>query len=269
MMEPNELQRRLAEIEIEPLRALASTVGGVAFDEAEYGSRANLSGVRSGPYTFSSRRDSLTIFAVDSKYGPLGEDGAWTGADKTVLAACRRVLKAVKVPSTEVASLHVVSEFGAVAERTSSNEFQTKGPILQRKLARATRTVEGVPVWSSYAIVGLTVKGRIGRAEVHWPQVTQQVGKETRVLQALIERGFEAPKTTGAHVESIEVGILHSPAIGLYMDVVPTIRVVYAPDEEGIGKKPVAYLDRHGQPIELPRVLPPGKGTPMVGRNKP
>lgn len=265
-MQNNALQRRLAEIEMEALRTLASTVGGISFDDAEYGSRANVSGVRSGGYTFSRRRDSLSVFAVDSMYGPLREHGAWSGADRTILAACRRVLQALNVARSEITSVRVVSEFGAVAERASNKEFRTKGPVMQQKLARAARSVAHVPVWSSYAIVGLTAVGRIGRAEVHWPQLTQQVAKEARVLEALVERGFEAPHVAGAHIESISVGILHSPAIGLYMDIVPTIRVVYAPDQAEMGRKRVVYLDRHGQPIEMPRALPPGKGTPMVGR---
>jgi hypothetical protein len=268
-MEQNEIQQRLAGIELDSLKALALTITGIAFEEAEYGSAVNFSGIRSGPYTFSRRRDSLTIFAADSYYGPFAGKGAWKGGDRTLLSACRRVLKAAKVSLAEIASLRVLSEFGAVAERVSENEFRTKGPKLQNNIARATRSVAGLPVWSSYATVALTAKAAIGRVEIHWPAVAKHCEAEARILHALVERGFEAPPVHGAYAESIEAGILHSPAVGLYMDIFPAIRVVYASSEKEIGKKPVAYLDRHGRPVEMPRVLPAAPGVPPTGRKEP
>jgi len=37
------------------------------------------------------------------------------------------------------------------------------------------------------------------------------------------------------------------------MDVQPVIRVVYAPEERGVGKKPVLFLDADGKKVRLPR----------------
>jgi hypothetical protein len=97
--------------------------------------------------------------------------------------------------------------------------------------------------------------GEIGFLEVHWPEIPPEVIEEARRYRELAAKEWQAPELKGARVESITVGILHSPAAATAMDIVPVIRVIYAPLDTGIGKKPVAYLDTQGKPVEMPRVL--------------
>ena len=147
-------QRALSKIVSADLVLAASTIAGFKFTKPEFGSAGSISGVRSKSLTFSKRHDSLTIFASDGRYGHLGKDGAWIGSDKEPITECRRVLPA-GVPAKEIADITVVAEMGRVAERVSEKEIRIQEPTLLRKLARARRAVEGVPVWNSFAMVGL------------------------------------------------------------------------------------------------------------------
>ena len=55
--------------------------------------------------------------------------------------------------------------------------------------------MRGVPVWSSYAAVGLTARGAVGSVEIHWPEVSEAVFKEASVLQQVVKRGFKAGRS--------------------------------------------------------------------------
>jgi hypothetical protein len=90
--------------------------------------------------------------------------------------------------------------------------------------------------------------------ELHWPRLSAEVLDEGAVLRKIVDSGFKAPDLKGATLESIEAGIVHSPAIGFFMDITPVIRVIYAGDERG-GKKPTLYLDRHSELVTLPRQI--------------
>jgi hypothetical protein len=231
----------------------ASAIAGFKLTKPEFGSAANVSGIRTKILTFSQRHDSRTVFASDNRYGHSGKAGVWTGSDKKAIAACRKLLRAAKVPSDEVADIDVVSEMGQVAERMSEKEFRTYEPTVLRKIARARRAIDGIPVWSSYTTLGLNSKGDLGWLELHWPEIPSAVVKEGRVLQPLVKRGFKAPDLPGARVERVEAGFIHSPAIGFFMDVAAVIRVLYLCEEPGVGRKPVLYLDRHGNSVTPPR----------------
>jgi len=262
-------QPHLSRIAASELADAASAIAGFKIAKRDFASAANISGIRTKTQTFSSRHDSRTLFASDNRYGPLGKAGAWTGEDKTVVAVCRRVLRAAKVPPKEIAAIDVVSEMGRVAERVSGEKFRLHEPAVLRKLARARRAVDGIPVWSSYATVGLTAKGEVGSLELHWPELPTAVVKEAGVLQALVRRGgFKPPEVGDTRAETVEAGVIHSPAVGFFMDVVPVVRVIYASVKSEIGRKPTLYLDRHGQPVAMPRDIEPAKHEP-VSRQKP
>lgn len=225
-----------------------------------FGTAANVSGVRTRTHTFSRRRDSLSIFADDSRYGHLGKAGAWTGEDRVAIAACRRVLRAARVPAPEIEGIDVISELGGVAERLSEDEIRVGRTDILRKLGRARRAIEGLPVWSSHLVVGLTRKGEVGHLELHWPRLAPEVVNEAKVLQVILKRGWEPPEVPGARAESMEAGVLHSPAIGFFMDVAAAIRVILTGDDPTVGRKPTLYLDRHGELIPLPRDILPVRG---------
>jgi hypothetical protein len=60
-------------------------------------------------------------------------------------------------------------------------------------------------------------------------------------------------------MEAVEAGVIHSPAIGFFMDISAAIRVIYLGQEPSVGRKPLLYLDRHGSPVVLPRDIEPAK----------
>ena len=261
-MGTDKLNTYLSRTEVPALVDAASSIAGFDFGKRPtFGLAANVSGVRTRTHTFSRRRDSLTIFADDSRYGITGKAGAWTGPDRTTIAACRRVLRAARVPRTEIESIDVVSELGAVAERLSEEEIRVEEPEILRKVGRARRAVEGLPVWSSHLVVGLNGRGEVGHLELHWPRLAPEAVHEAKMLRAILKRGWEPPELPGARPESIEAGILHSSAIGFFMDVVAAIRVIFAADNPTLGRKPTLYLDRHGELITVPRNILPVMGA--------
>jgi hypothetical protein len=261
-------QRRLYRLVRADLVDAAASIAGFEFRRAEFGSAANISGIRSKHRRFSRRHDSRTLFATDARYGQLRELGAWTGADRTAVAACRRVLRAAKIPPREIETIDVLAEYGQVAEGVSDEEPQLHEPAVIRKLARARRTVNGVAVWSSYASVGLTAGGDVGTVEVHWPELTLATLKEAEILGALVRRRYEPPELPGARPESTEAGVIHSPAIGFFMDITAAVRVVYVGEDPNVGRKATLYLDRHGEPVARPRDIELAKPD-TSGRPRP
>lgn len=246
--------QRLADLQGPTLRRFATGVTDFEFgDDAEFGSARTVYGLRSGPLTFSRRHDSLTVFAGDDRHGHGHELGAWTGSEDELLRTARQSLLNAGIPEAEVEDLHAISEFGAAAERVSDDEFREEEPAILQKLAVARRVVEGVPVWPSHARVALTAEGRIGRLEIHWPHIPSPVAEEAALLSELVARGARPPDIPGGKAESVEAGILHSSAIGFFMDVVAAIRVTYRAEDPTLGRKPVHFLDRHGEPVASPR----------------
>lgn len=253
-MDARKLQDLLSKLEQKQLVDFASQVAGFKLGRGlEYASAANISGVRNQAATFSSRRDSRTIFATYASYGTTRKGGVWTGDDKPLIAACRSAMKAAGVPKAEIASVRVVSEYGASAERLADGRYRVTKETLLRKEARARRSIKGLPVWSSSTTLGLTRRGKVGRLELHWPELLATVLREADVLRTLVKQGFKPPELPDARVESIEAGIIHSPAIGFFMDATAVIRVIYRGKDDSIGRKPVLYLDRHGQTAAMPR----------------
>lgn len=257
--------RALASLERPDLMKAATRIAG--FDlgaRPTFATAANISGVRTKSLVFSQRRDSLTIFARDENYGYGRKSGTWVGPDKQLVAACHKALRATKIPSVEIRRVKVISERGAAAELLPSGELRVEKPELLQKLARAERRVTGLPVWSSHASVALTREGNVGQLEIHWPHLSPAALAEAKVLASIVRRGFKPRDVAGAEVESVEAGIVHSPPIGFFMDIVPVIRCIYRTTDDRLGKKPVVYFDRHGELASLPRDLkpaPPFEGT--------
>jgi hypothetical protein len=255
-------QSALSKLEAPDLIRSASRIAGFDLGKRPtFATAANVSGVRTKTLVFSQRRDSLTIFARDETYGSTRKAGAWTGPNKDLVARARKILRAAKIPPAEIGRIKVVSERGTVAERLKSGEVRVERPELLRKLARAERRAAGVPVWSSHAVIALTQEGAIGYLEIHWPHLAPAVLAEAKVLTSVVRAGFEPVELRGAEVESVEVGVIHSPPIGFFMDIVPVIRCIYRAKETRLGTKPVLYLDRHGERVSLPRNIEPAPPT--------
>jgi hypothetical protein len=77
---------------------------------------------------------------------------------------------------------------------------------------------------------------------------------------------FSAAEQRYAKVDSIEAGILHSPAASFVDDQAAAIRVIYRPIDPSVGKKAVSYLKLDGRPIAMPRQTETFRETPGGAR---
>src|SRR5258707_251542 len=223
----------------------------------------NMVGIRSDYLLFSQRRDSRTYFIQDNRYGPDKGVGVFQGSDDNLLERSRSILHTLQIPADEVAKVNVLRE----KNQTAHADPRTRKLILDQPgegkiFAEFWRQVSGVPVFSSRALVGLTKQGSIGFMEVHWPIIPKATVDEARKLQELVRGRWQPPEQKGAKVESVEAGIIHSPALGFVLDIYPAIRVIYKPLDGRTGRKPTLYLDGEGRPVPIPRQFEKVEETP-------
>jgi hypothetical protein len=220
------------------------------------GHKDNFSGLRTENITFTQRLDSRTYIAYDSRFSDTAKTGIYKGADDALLKRSHELLERLKIPVAEIAAEKVVAEKTQAGERDAkTGKFKMEAIEPGKKWALTSRQVDGLPVFSSRATIALTPNGEIGFLEVHWPEIPAKVIEEARRYRELAAKNWHAPEQKGTRVESVTVGILHSPAAATALDILPVIRVIYAPLDKHIGKKPVAYLDPGGKPVTMPRVL--------------
>jgi hypothetical protein len=244
-----EIQNRTRQIATE-------TLGLKLQNDVTVGHKDNFLGVRTADITFSRRLDSRTFLAYDRRFSDTKEAGIYLAPDEALLKRSRELLARLKVPAAEIASEKVAHEKTRVGERDpKTGRFKLYAVEPGKKWARTTRQIEGVPVFSSRATIGLMPNGEVGFLDVHWPEIPAKVIEEARRYRKLAAKDWRAPELKGARVESITAGILHSPAAATAMDAMPAIRVVYAPLDRRIGKKPVTYVDPQGNPVAMPRVF--------------
>lgn len=244
-----EIQNRTRQIAVEAL--------GLKLDKVvTSGHKDNFAGLQTDDITFSQRLDSRTFFAYDRRFSNTKETGLYQEADEALLKRSHELLQRLKIPADEIGPEKVVQEKTRTGERDPKTRRLKLGPVeAGKKWARITRQVFGVPVFSSRATIALMPDGQVGFLQVHWPEIPTKVTEVARRYQELAGKGWNPPQLKGARVESVTAGILHSPAAGTELDVVPVIRVVYAPLDRHLGKKPVAYVDPDGHPVAMPRVL--------------
>ena len=238
-------------------RTIAAEALGLKLDKVvASGHKDNFSGLQTDNVTFSQRLDSRTFFAYDRRFSSTKETGIYGEADEALLKRSHELLERLKIPAAEIASEKVVQEKLRVGRRDpKSGRYALEPAEAGKKWARIARQVDGVPVFSSRATIALMPDGQVGFLEVHWPEIPAKVSERARRYRELAGQGWRAPQLKGTRVESVTAGILHSPAAGTEMDVVPVIRVVYAPLDRHLGKKPVAYVDPEGNPVAMPKVL--------------
>ncbi len=256
--EPKPAGPSAEELEIQnTTRRLAAEALGLKLDKVvASGHKDNFSGLQTDNVAFSQRLDSRTFFAYDRRFSSTKETGIYREADDALLKRSHELLERLKIPAAEIASEKVVQEKTRVGQRDpKSGRYKLEPVEAGKKWARIARQVDGVPVFSSRATIGLMPDGQVGFLEVHWPEIPPKVAEQARRYREVAAKGWRAPPLKGARVESVTAGILHSPAAGTEMDVVPVIRVVYAPLDRRLGKKPVAYVDPEGNPVAMPKVL--------------
>jgi hypothetical protein len=241
--------------ELNAIRHLAVAQLGLKLDRVQrQGSEYNFLAVKSSDLLISRRLDSRTFFVQDERYGHDKENGFFQGSDEELKKACYRTLARLDIPEREVREANVLRESLQVGfvDRTSGKVVREE-PRSGRRLARCSRQVEGVPIFSSHLILGLTKHKTIGFMEVHWPEIPEATIEEARRLQYMVKHGWQPPERKGASIESVEAGVIHSAATGFLMDIYPAVRVVYAPEKNGMGRKLVLHFDRHGNPVPVPR----------------
>ncbi len=241
---------RFAMSEIEELREMASGMRIDLQKLQQVGWESNLLGIRAGKMLISRRTDSRTVFVHDNS--PRRQVG-YVADEHELAEACREICGVLEIPWSEVVGPMLLSEMSRAASMGNGGEFEMEEEQVAASVARLERSVDSLPVWSSGLTLRLADRGRIGFLQAHWPDLSLAVLKEASLLARFVEEGFQPADAGGAKPESLEAGIVHSPAAGVLMDIYPAIRVIYAGEQEGVGRKLVLHVDRAGNQLPTPR----------------
>jgi hypothetical protein len=251
------------------LQSQAETLHLPIAKEHEVRTQGNVVGFRAPELLFSRRVDSRTFFIQDLRpVQEAKEPMIFQGPEKQYTERLTEVFRALEIPEAEIAQSRVLIEQTQEGRIDPAGKLVREEPRPGKRWAIATRHVEGLPVFSSRALMGLSHDGRISFLELHWPVIPPQTLQEAHRLQERVRSGWRPPAIEGAHVESVEAGLVHSPAVSFVMDIHPVIRVTYAPDKPGLGKKAVRYVDLEGREVPPPRQFaqplpgPPEKPRP-------
>jgi hypothetical protein len=245
------------EAELRNLELTARKILNLKLDKIErIGSEKNFLAIKSESILFSQRLDTRTYLVQDQRYGMTRRAGVFQGSDQELIGFCRDVLRRLKIPLSEIGEEKVLQENTQLAQFDSATgvirlEDQQKG----QRLVRFSRVIEGLPVFSSRVILGLTKDKQIGFMELHWPEIPKHIVTEAHRLKYKVEHGWRPPEQKGAIVESVQAGILHSAALGFLMDIYPVIRVIYMPENQGPGRKLTLHFDRDGKTVPFPRLF--------------
>lgn len=222
--------------------------------QSDVRAEGNLVGFRSREALFSHRQDSRTYFIQDLRPAQGKEEKLFQGQDKEYTERLHEIFHVLKIPPEEISEPRVLTEEtqeGSVDR--ASGKLTREKPRPGKRWLTAARKVEGVPVFSSRVVMTLSPDGRVGFMELHWPIIPTDAITQAHQMQERIRGKWQPPRLEGAHVETVEAGILHSPAVSFVMDIRPVIRVTYAPNEKGLGKKAVRYVDINGRDVPPPR----------------
>jgi hypothetical protein len=243
------------EEEIKNSREIAESIFGIRFDKIiRSGSEYNVLAIKSENVLFSQRLDSRTFFIQDKRYDFNRELGFVTD-DKLLLDKCHTILAKLDISESEIRKEKIVKEKTQEVEIDKNSDTLKEYEVREgQNFAKLYRQIDGHPVWSSNMMLSLTKEGSIGFMQLHWPEVPSSTIKETHRLDYKIKHGFILPEEQNSPVEKVEAGIIHSPAMGFFMDIYPTIRVIFRASQAG-GKKKVLYLDRHGKKVPTPRQI--------------
>lgn len=239
--------RTLQELAIQALKLDLGTVNRA-------GTTANMAGLQTDRYQFSQRTDSRTVFLQDTEFQAHAGAGVFDGTDDELIERAVQILGDIGVHTAEVAERHVGTEHVEAASLDRRTGAITSAGVRDgKRYALLSRAVDGMPVWRSSVTLGLTRDGSPGYLQLHWPEIPGDVVRIARGYRSAENSDWSPPNIDYAEPESMQAGILHSPAVSLVMDYVAAIRVIYRPLTQEVGKKPVRYLDFDGQPVPLPR----------------
>lgn len=250
-------------------RELAAQLCDLRFDDAlPVIAEVNTLCIASPDAYFAQRLDCRTYFAQRHGYGHDRPEGVFRGPEDEQIAYCRELCERLGIAPDEIARADVLREFGqAVQIDPKTHEVVDTTPRRElRTFVHVERRVKDVPVWSSHLTFGLTAQRDIGFLELHWPDIPEAVIREARRMTEMVCSRWRAPEQTVAEVESIEAGIVHTPAVGYFFDVHAAIRVIYRSLDQNIGRKPMYHFDRHGEPVRLRSTSELIRETPLPER---
>jgi|SRR5215469_3945344 len=245
------------EAELELLEELGKKVFGLRFEAIVHRAfERNLLGVKSQNVSFSRRLDSRTFFVRDSEYSAGFSENSFRGTAEEHFQLCHTILKRLQIPESEIFKEILMKEQTQVASIDPGSGKVTKEPVKEGKyFARLSRQLDGMQVWDSSMILGLAEKDRIGYLQLHWPEIPSLVLREAQRLAHKVSTHWKPRSQAGGAIESIDAGIIHSPAIGFFMDIYAAIRVVYRTSSDQHRQKPMYFYDRHGEEIPIPRQI--------------
>src|ERR1700692_39982 len=261
---------RLSDRETARLRDIGGKVFGIKWGEklvavSDHGFQA----ITDGTTTISYRPAGNAYFVQTGKSGR-SDKSFFRGSDEQLIERGRAMLEGLGINKNEIADTKILQQY--VTEGMMNPETRrvdVKGPRKDRRSLIVRRVVDGVPVLNSRLALDLDGEGKIAALELSWPVIEPKVLEKARRLQKIAKAEFKAPERKGARIESVQVGILHSPGASFVEDQVAAIRVIYAPDDSKVGMKPVAYLDMHGRPVALPRQMIAKTEAPTGERQVP
>jgi hypothetical protein len=237
------------------IKRVADGLGLKVSEPARAGSEANLAGIRSESVLISHRLDSRTWFVQDQPDNPSRSPADnFRGSRQSLLARGREALKILGIPSDEVGEENVLQERTRLAQVDRRGKISRGQEGKGAKILHLGRVVRGCPVWSSNATLRLGKDGRIVFLQVHWPEISDAVLEEASELAHRVKAGWCPPPQEGASPESVEAGVVHSPAAAFVMDVHAVVRVIYEPWNQRYGRKLMLHFDRHGRPVSNPRI---------------
>lgn len=212
--------------------------------------------VTDGVTTLSYRPTGNAYFLQRKGMDHAFEGPGFSGPAEQLSATGERLLGELGVDRSEIAKVRVLQQFVTAGEADPNTGRVTPAEPRRDRLSLVVdRAVEGIPVWSSRLKLDLDQKGEIAALELSWPKIEPKVMEMARRLEQIAGSDFKPPERAGARVESVEAGILHSPAASFVDEQVAAVRVIYASQDSRLGMKPMIFLDENGNPVQAPRQL--------------
>src|SRR5262249_35746577 len=147
-----------------------------------------------------------TYFIQDLRPAEQKEEKIFQGAEKEYTDRLHEVFRAFEIPAAEISEPRVMQE-QTQEGRVENGKLVKEQPRAGKRWAAATRQVEGLPVFSSRALMTLSSDGRVGFLELHWPEIPAETVKQAHQFQERVRAKWQPPQLAGAHVESVEAGI--------------------------------------------------------------
>ena len=249
---------RLAEEPAKRLEALGAKVFGLTWGKERVAvADRGFEVITDGMTTLSYRPAGNAYFVQTGKAG-LAEKKPFEGPNEKLIARGRTILEELRVNPKEIAEASVLQQFTTAGLLDPASHIaKVETPKKDRRSLLVSRNFDGMPVWNSRLKLDLDEAGHVAALELSWPKIDPKVIEEAVRLRKKVEAGYLAPELKGAKVQSLQAGILHSPAASFIDEQVAAIRVIYAPIDSNVGVKPVMYLGADGRAVAVPRQLNP------------